>query len=99
MVNTDAEILKGWPDIFVARQVELFCVEQQLVADYSDQRTLLTAMAKHCVVKPLANPKVIPVGKVVRTYNACGNVLNCNVPTHITEHLVEVICNGKTRLD
>jgi len=95
MINSDADILKDWPASFVARQVEAFCCRNEVIADYGDQRQMLTAMAKHCHVTPLKEPKQLPVRQVVRVHAAASNVLNCNVPVHVTEHIIEVICNGK----
>lgn len=95
MINSDADILKGWPVSFVARQVEAFCCANKVIADYGDQRQMLTAMAKHCDVGTPKYNQQLSVRQVIRVHAAASNVLNCNVPVHVTERIIEVICNGK----
>lgn len=94
MINKDSELLKDWPASLVARQVKAFCVDGVMVTNYSDNRELLTALAKNCTLGNVSH-EPIPLRKVLSLHNTLGNVLNHNVPVHITEHIIEVICNGQ----
>lgn len=94
MINTSSPVLKDWPASFVARMIKDFCIDQNHSGQYSDQREMLTAMAKQCVVGS-QNPGQYTAREIIKVYGAVGNVLNHNVPLYIIEHLIEEICNGK----